>query len=68
MNHAVQSERPVELVQLEEAFSLAYHGLSIDEEVDPAIDHELVEGDQAALAALRESDPDSYRMVVFGWA
>jgi len=67
MNHAVQSERPVELVQ-EEAFPLAYHGLFIDEEVDPAIDHELVEGDRAALEALRESDPDSYRMVVFGWA
>ena len=68
MNHAVQAVTPVELIQSEEAFPLAYHGLFIDEADDPSMDDEPVESDRAALAALRESDPDSYRMVVFGWA
>lgn len=47
---------------------VAYYSLMIDDRgvITPA-DDGMTDG-EASLEALRRSDPDSYRMVVFGWA
>jgi len=57
-----------EAPEQQERHSVAYYALSIDDTgrgVDPEV---ALEGSEAALEILRETDPDSYRMVLFGWA
>lgn len=64
MNHVVRTAGPVAAEPCDEGVLLAYHDLSVEE----IVEDEPVDGGRAALVALRESDPDSYRLVVYGWA
>ncbi len=58
----------IETQEQQEQGSVAYYALSI-EEPDREIPTEVeLEGGEAALEMLRQTDPDSYRMVLFGWA